>query len=182
MAGRIRTRFLVLALATGALAGAGCHGPDLTKTLTVTPVLSGYYDDGIQQGSTHLVPQLTFKIKDTGNDRVAAGVRVTVSFWFAGDTDGENDDIVLRGLENSLTPGAETDALTARAAHGFNLAGARSDFFQHSLFKDMTAKVFVQSGGTIYRLGEFPIDRQIIPHATSRLRLPNPAQNTFGHP
>jgi hypothetical protein len=34
------------------------------------------------------------------------------------------------------------------------------------------AEVFVERRGTIYRLGEFPIDRQIIPHASA----------TPGHP
>jgi hypothetical protein len=36
----------------------------------------------------------------------------------------------------------------------------------------MTAKVYAERRGTLYRLGEFPIDRQIIPHVSS----------TSGHP
>ena len=59
---------------------------------------------------------------------------------------------MLPGLATTLTPGAETGELHARAPHGFRLEGARQDFFQNSHFKDMTAKVFVQRRGTIYRL------------------------------
>ena len=57
---------------------------------------------------------------------------MTVSFWFTGDADGENDSVMLNGLAQSLAPGTETPAMTARAPHGFTLAGARADFFKHS--------------------------------------------------
>jgi hypothetical protein len=167
MVGRIHTCVLALALLVGATAVAGCHRTDLSKNLTVTPILTGYYDAGLMDGWNHLLPQITFKLKDTGTENVSAGVRITVSYWFNGDNDGENDStVLLHGVEATLTPGAETGELTARAEHGFRLEGARADFFQHSLFKDMTAKIFVQSGGTIYPLGSFPIERQIIPHAS----------------
>jgi hypothetical protein len=167
-----RPRALVGLVAVAALLlSVACNAVDLSKSLSVTPVLSGYYDDGLLDGWSHLLPNLTFKLKNTGSVPVSAGVRVTVSFWFVGD-DGENDSIVLPGLEHTLAPGEETIAITARAPHGFRLEGARADFFQHSKFKDMTAKVFAERRGTLYRLGEFPIDRQIIPHVSS----------THGHP
>jgi hypothetical protein len=171
MSRRLRALVVFVAVAGAGLSAAACNSVDLSKNLTVTPVLSGYYDAGLLDGWSHLLPDLTFKLKNTGSVPVSAGVMVTVSFWFVGD-DGENDSIVLPGLEKTLAPGEETVAITARAPHGFRLEGARADFFQHSLFKDMTARVFVERRGTIYRLGEFPIDRQIIPHASS----------TPGHP
>ncbi len=172
MSGRFRALVGLVAVAGALLPSVACSSVDLSKSLSVTPVLSGYYDDGLLDGWSHLVPNLTFKLKNTGSVPISAGIRVTVSFWFAGDADGENDSIVLPGLEHALAPGEETIAITARAPHGFRLEGARADFFQHSMFKDMTAKVFVQRRGTIYPLGEFPIDRQIIPHASA----------TPGHP
>ena len=162
---RLRAFVVLVAMAAGAASVTACHSVDLSQNLTVTPVLSGYYDAGLVDGWAHLLPTLTFKLKDTGTQSVSAGVRVTISFWFVGDADGENDSIVLPGLAKTLKPGDETVAFTAQAPHGFRLEGARADFFEHSLFRDMVAKVFVQSGGTIYRLGEFPIERLIIPHA-----------------
>jgi hypothetical protein len=171
MSRRLRALVVLVAVAGALLPSVACNSVDLSKSLSVTPVLSGYYDDGLVGGWSHLLPNLTFKLKNIGSVPVSAGVQVTVSFWFVGD-DGENDSIVLPGLEKTLGPGDETIAINARAPHGFRLEGARADFFQHSLFKDMTAKVFVQRRGTIYRLGEFPIDRQIIPHASA----------TPGHP
>ena len=163
---RLRVLALSFALAGGAILSAACHQADLSKELTVTPILSGYYDDGLLDGWNHLLPDLTFKVKNTGTQSVPEGIQITVSFWFVNDNDGENDSVTLGGLEKTLAPGDETDVKTARAPHGFRLEGARADLFTHSLFKDMIAKVFVSQHGTIYRLGEFPIERQIIPHAT----------------
>jgi hypothetical protein len=35
------------------------------------------------------------------------------------------------------------------------------------MFKDFTAKVFAKRGGKIVKLGEFKIDRRIIPHSAT---------------
>lgn len=164
MPARLRLAALACSLAAGLLLSAACHQADLSKALTVTPVLSGYYDAGLLDGWAHLLPDVTFKVKNTGAQPVPAGVQFTVSFWFVND-DGENDSVVL-SLQKTLAPGDETD-VSARAPHGFRAEGARADMFTNSHFKDMTAKIFAQSHGTIYRLGEFPIEHQIIPHATS---------------
>ena len=167
MPARLRAPLVVVAATLAAGLLASCQSVDLTKALQIQPVLTGYYDDGLLNGESHLVPSFTFKIKNIGSQTVSAGIPLTVSFWFTADTDGENDSVQVRGLEHSLAPGEVTEAFTVRAPHGFTLEGARADFFHHSLFKDMTAKVFVQRAGKFYRLGEFPIERQIIPHVYS---------------
>jgi hypothetical protein len=167
MPARLRIFALALALTVSATLSTACHQADLSKSLTVAPVLSGYYDAGMLDGWAHLLPDLTFKLKNTGADAVPAGVELSVDFWFKGDTDGENDSVLIGGLKETLQPGQESTTLTARAPHGFRLEGARADMFTNSRFRDMVAKVFVKSHGTIFRLGEFPIDRQIIPHATT---------------
>jgi hypothetical protein len=137
MPARFRVLAAALALVGGTVLATGCHQVDLAKNVTVTPVLSGYYDAGLLDGWAHLLPSLTFKLKATGSESVSAGLRVTVSFWFAGDADGENDSVLLRGLETTLKPGDETAAITARArskgrqfrvGHG---AGKREDAAAH---------------------------------------------------
>lgn len=167
MRARLRVLALTAGLAAAAVLAASCQHVDLSKTLSVTPILSGYYDAGLLDGWAHLLPTLTFKLKNTGTQDVPAGIQVTVGFWFAGDTDGENDSIVLPPLEKTLAPGEESGTITAQAPHGFRLEGARQDLFTNSRFKDMLAKVFAARHGTIYPLGAFPIDHQIIPHATT---------------
>lgn len=164
MPARLRILAVAAALAGSTVFSAACHQADLSKSLTVTKVLSGYYDAGLLDGWAHLLPDVTFKVKNTSAQPVPAGVQFTVSFWFVND-DGENDSVVL-SLQKTLAPGDETD-VSARAPHGFRAEGARADMFTNSKFRDMTARIFAQSHGTIYRLGEFPIEHQIIPHATA---------------
>ena len=161
---------LVLALAT---AGAASCGPavDLSRALTVTDVFTGYYDNGVlqsgpNQGWTHMVPQVSFRLKNAHAESISS-VQLLVAFWAAGD-DGPLDDRELTGIGSAgLAPEAMTDAVTVRATVGFNLQAARSELFNASLFKDFTARIFAKRGGRIYRLGEFPIERRIIPHVSA---------------
>src|SRR5262252_2329703 len=129
MSARLRSPLVIAAATLAAGLATGCHSIDLSKALEVQPVLTGYYDDGLLNGENHLVPSITFKIKNVASETVGAGIPVTVSFWFAGDTDDANDTVLLRGFEHALPAGGETTAYTARAPHGFTQAGARADFF-----------------------------------------------------
>jgi hypothetical protein len=157
---------LALALATG----ASCSAIDLSTALSVTDPFTGWYDNGViadgpQKGWSHLVPQITFKLRNASADSVES-VQVLVAFWAAG-ADGEADDREVLGIGgDGLAPGALTSAITVRSTVGHRLEIARSDFFSHSLYKDFVAKVFAKRGGRIYRLGEFPIERRIIPHSS----------------
>ena len=152
-------------LLTRVLASASACGRtiDLSKALTVDDVTSGYYDDGLKDGKTHLVPSLTFRLHNTDPDSIV-GVQLTLTFWQDG-ADGELDSLQVTGIgSDALASGASTDPIVARAKVGYSLEGSRADFFTHSLFKDLTAKMFAARGGLWYKLGEFRLERKIIPH------------------
>ncbi len=147
------------------LASVSC-GPsvDLAKALTVTDVFSGWYDFGVVDGRNKLVPSITFHLKNESEvdlDRV----RVMVSFWQTGD-DGELDSKELLGIgPEGLAPGATSDAILVRSDVGYTLEQPRAELFSHSMFKDWIAKIFVRHAGKIVPLGEFTIDRIIIPQS-----------------
>jgi hypothetical protein len=147
------------------LAGAGaaaCATVDLSKTLEVTDVQSGWYDNGVKDGKNHLVPQITFRLKNISTQPINS-VQLTVAFWKVG-ADGMTDEVLLQGISSTeLPPGASTEPIKARSPVGYTQEGARADLFQHRLFKDMTARFFAKRGGTPFKMGEFPIDRRIIP-------------------
>jgi hypothetical protein len=148
-----------------ALSAARC-GPsvDLSKALEVTDVLTGYYDAGVKDGKNYLRPSVTFKLHNTGSERIGP-VQMTVAFWRAGD-DGEWDSTVVQGIHaGGLSGGATTESILARCNVGYTLEGARADFFNHHLFLDVTAKVFAGQSGKIIKLGEYKLERVIIPHA-----------------
>jgi hypothetical protein len=150
-------------LAIGA-AASGC-GPsaDLSKALEVTDVLTGYYDAGVKDGKNYLKPSISFRLRNTSQDKIGP-VQMTVSFWMEG-ADGEWDSVVLQAIHaGGLEAGASTESILARGNVGYTLEGARADFFGHSQFKDITAKLFASQAGKIYALGEHKLDRVIIPH------------------
>ena len=158
----IRASVAAFVVALTLLSSSAC-GPtiDLSKAIEVTDVLGGYYDAGLKDGWNYLLPSLSFRLKNK-DTRTLGPVQITVAFWKAGD---EWDSVVLQGVHAAgLAGGVTTESLLARAKIGFRLEGARSDFFAHSMFQDVTAKVFASQAGRIYRLGEFKLEHLVIPH------------------
>lgn len=156
--------WLALAAAVFGLAVTMACGPnvDLSNALEVTDVLSGYYDAGVKDGKNYLKPTISFRLHNQG-DRKIGPVQMTVSFWGEG-ADGEWDSVVLQAIRaDGLEAGASTESILARLNIGYTLEGARAEFFNHSGFKDVTAKLFASQAGKIYPVGEFKLDRVIIP-------------------
>jgi len=152
------------------LSGTTACGPrvDLAK-LEVTEITSGYYDfgvvaDGPDKGMNKLVPSISFRLKNNGAVPVDH-VAMTVSFWQDG-ADGELESKEVSGIgANRLEPGALSDVVLVRSGTGYTTADARANIFTNSYFKDFTAKVFAKRSGRIVPIGEFPIDRQLIPQS-----------------
>jgi hypothetical protein len=159
-----RAPLLATAIALFLTAAAACGpGIDLSQALEVTDVFTGYYDDGVKNGTTHMVPSITFRLRNK-IDKQIGPVQLSIAFWPVG-ADGEKDSVLVQGVGASgLKPGASTDPLLARSNVGFTLDGARADMFTNSRYVDWVAKVFASQAGSIYRLGEIKIDRTILPH------------------
>lgn len=164
-------RHLPALLIVAALLTAAC-GPEinLTQALEMTDVLTGWYDNGIVPCAgnptvqcTGLLPSVMFRLKNKGTENLNR-VQLTVAYWRDGD-DGAYDEQLIEGIGPAgLAPGASTNAIVARAPHGFTLEGARAEFFQRSGFKDTAVKVFARKSGELFKIGEHKIDRRILPH------------------
>ena len=153
------------------LAGAsGCGPPiNLQEDLAVTEVFTGWYDNGIKDGRNHLVPSITFRLKNEG-ERAISSVQLLVDYWFDGE-DGPANSVLVRGIgTEAVEPGTATDPITVRFETGYTLEGARSDFFLHSTYRDVTIKMFAKRSGSIAPLGEFRVERRLIPHVPSAPR------------
>jgi len=162
-----RAPLLASCLTLVAIATAACGSAvDLSKGLEVTDVLTGYYDEGIKNGTAHMVPSITFKLRNKIDETIGP-VQASVAFWPIG-ADGEKDSVLVQAIGASgLAAGRSTDSLMARSTVGFTVEGARADMFTNSQYVDWVAKIFASQHGTIYRLGEIKIDRRIIPHVES---------------
>ncbi|HVW04318.1 MAG TPA: hypothetical protein VHB78_04880 [Vicinamibacterales bacterium] len=166
----MRTRFAACLLAVALVASGGCGlGVDLEKALSVTDVTSGWYDFGLVGGLNKMVPQVSFRLKNVAEKPITQ-VQLIVSFWQDG-ADGELDSKNVDGIgSTAVTPGNATDAIMVRSDTGYTLEQPRNELFTNSQFKDFTAKVFAKRDGKIVRLGEFKIERRLLPHVDAALR------------
>jgi hypothetical protein len=150
---------------------AACGTVDLSKTLQVVDAQSGYYDSGVKDGKNYLRPQITFRLKNVSSEPVNS-VQLTIAYWMDG-ADGEWDSVLHKGIgSEGLAPGMATEPITARLHIGYTLEGARADFFTNSRFRDVTAKIFAKRSGKIFRMGEYKLERRIIP--TEQRDAPRP--------
>ena len=161
----VRRLVCIASVLFAALGTGSCASIDLARAVTVTDVLTGWYDWGIKDGMNKLVPSITFKITNSGT-RPLDGLQVSAAFWIEGDDDGPNDDKQVQAISTeAIAPGAATEAITIRSDFGYTYAGARADMFTNSSFKDVTVRLFAKRGGKIVRIGEFKLDRRLLPHA-----------------
>jgi hypothetical protein len=157
-------RLLALAAVCAALTISTACGPevDLAKSVELVDIQSGYYDMGIVNGKTKLVPQAVLHVKNV-SDRTLQGFQISTSFWALGD-DGMKDEMIVQHLvAKDLAPGATSESIVLRANFGFTLEVPRAETFTNSSFRDFTMKVFGKIGGRIAKLGEFTVERKIVP-------------------
>jgi hypothetical protein len=154
-------RFLQVLTGVALVASTSC-GPRIDlSSLEVTETFTGWYDNGVKDGKNHLVPSLSFRLKNTGTVP-ATHVQLTISFWMDGD-DGEYDGREVVGITGTpVPPGASTEPILVRAAHGYTLEQPRAELFTHSGFRDVTARILAKRDGRIVRIGEVKIDRRLI--------------------
>jgi hypothetical protein len=145
------------------IAGWGCGPqPNLATDLKFQPTLTGYADEGIQNGLNKIVPSITFQLKNEGTLPIT-NVDLVVAYWPVG-ADGELDSKQIRGISGEpLTPGATSEPITVKASVGYTHEGPRADMFTNSQFKGFTIKVFAKRAGKTTRLGEYPVEARLLP-------------------
>jgi hypothetical protein len=157
-------RLFAPAVLAAALAVGSCSAPNLNQAIEVTDVLSGWYDNGLKDAKNHLVPSITFRLKNR-SDQALNSVQLTVAFWQEG-SDGEADSRQVVGISGTAVPaGQSTESITVRSTVGYTLEQPRAELFTHSDYKDWTVKMFARRSGRIYSIGEFKVDRRLIPQA-----------------
>ena len=160
----LRNCWQMLAVGLALVSSASCGQRLDLSTLAVTDTFTGWYNNGIKDGKNHLVPSLSFRLKNNGQSP-AAYVQLTVSFWLKGD-DGEYDGREVTGIGGTpIPPGGTSEPILVRAAYGYTLEQPRAELFSHSQFRDVTARVIAKRDGRLVRIGDVAIDRRLIPHA-----------------
>ena len=155
-------RFAFAAVAALLVAGCG-HNFDVEKVLKITDVHTGWYDAGIQDGKNKLVPSISLKLQNV-SDGPVENVQVLASFKRANETQvwGEH---FANALDRDGLAAHQTTAgqLVLRSNLGYTGTESRLQMLQNSQFVDAKVEIFGKHGSrTWQKLGEFPIDRQLL--------------------
>jgi hypothetical protein len=153
---------LLLLLAMVSLPACG-PTVDLTKTLQVDVVNSGWYDLGIVNGQNKLVPTVTFTLRNTSDQKL---VTLQINALFrrvSEETEWGSGFITVSGSQG-LAPGATSEAITIKSQLGYTGSEqSRQEMLQNTHFVDAKVDLFGKYGPTQWvRLGTFPITRQLL--------------------
>jgi hypothetical protein len=155
-------------------AAASCGSVDLSQALKVVDTFGGYYDAGVQSYDfkdtrgpvpvNQIKPSLTFRLENT-SDQPISSIQILASFWKAG-VEGEADSVLVNAITgDALDPGEKSEPLTVRTNINYNVEGPRTSLFSDERFVEMSVRLFAKRSGRLYRLGEYTLDRVILPHA-----------------
>jgi hypothetical protein len=154
---------LMLALV---LPSASCRpAPDLREMLEVTDVTTGWFDAGIVDGRNKIVPSVTFRLRQRGENRVD---RVSLNVLFrhppleGTDTEEEWDEVYV---QSAAFQDGQTPPLVVRTEKGYTgePPQSRMDLLQHTMFRDVRARVFARYGaGQWVELAVLDVERQLL--------------------
>ena len=156
----VRASCLTLLLA---LVTAGC-GPriDLKSALQVQDVSTGWFDQGVVNGQNKIVPSITFKFKNVG-DQAITTLQGNVIFRRVGEEEEWGSGFLRVTGSEGLTAGATSQAFSVNSQLGYTSTEPRAQMLANKQFIDARAQVFAKYGSTQWTLiAEFPVERRLM--------------------
>jgi hypothetical protein len=147
-------------------AAVGACGPtvDLSTGLAVQNVSTGWFDAGIVDGKTKLVPSMTFTLKNTSNQALPV-LQLNALYHRVSEPKDEwgNAFLNVAGSEG-LKAGATSDPLTLRSNLGYTGTDqTRDEMLHNSQFVDATVDLFAKYGSAQWKkIGQYPIERKLL--------------------
>ena len=160
-----RMRAPVRLLLIGLLASSTACGPtvDLTKGLQVEVQDTGWFDRGIVNGQTKLVPSATFTLKNVSDQKL---VTMQVNALFRRISENEEWGSGFKTVVGSegLPAGATTPPIVIRSELGYTGSDqSRQEMLQNSHFVDAKMELFAKYASTQWVLiGTYPIERKLL--------------------
>jgi hypothetical protein len=148
-----------------ALASTAACGPtvDLTKGLEVTVVNSGWFDLGIVNGQSKLVPTIVFTLRNTSDQKLVT-LQINALFRRVTENTEWGSGFLTVAGSQGLAPGATSDPVTIKSQLGYTGSDqSRQEMLQNSQFVDAKVELFAKYGSTQWvKVGAFPITRQLM--------------------
>ena len=143
---------------------AGC-GPtvDLAKGLQLDVVNTGWFDLGIVNGQTKLVPTIIFTLRNRSDQQLAA-LQINALFRRVNEAEEWGSGFVTAVGSEGLAPGTTTPPITIRSNLGYTGSEqSRPEMLQNSKFVDAKIDVFAKYASTQWvKVGSYPIARQLL--------------------
>ena len=158
----MRQRFVVCFAAT-LLLTACSESREVEKDLSLVDVRTGWYDAGIVEGGQNkLVPMISVKLQNVSKEDIE-NVQINAIFRRVGEQEAWGDHFVRAIDSEGLGPGASGDPLVLRSQRGYTGVQSRVQMLQNKEFVDAKVEIFGKHGSrTWVKMGEYPIDRQLI--------------------
>lgn len=153
-----------MVMASAMLVPAACGGPTtpIDEALVVEDVITGYHDGGTAAGQNRLLPTLSFRVRNTGDDTVSS-VQFNAVFRVVGEEEELGSQLIRGIVGDGLAPGDTTEAFVLRSGFGYSGEQARAEMFQHEGFQDVQVQLFAKAGGAQWvKLVEQLVDRQLL--------------------
>ena len=189
---RLRRALLAIGLA-GCVSGAGCAPLDVQTSLDVTQITTGWLDVGLDDlGRNKIVPTISFRLQNVSDARMrtlqlngvfrrclgdapgqeAGESEVSPADPEAGTCAGEvrewGSALVRAVGRDGVEPGDSVGPFTMESHLGYTGQQPRDEMLRHRDFVDVKVELFVKHRAEQWaKLGEFPIDRQLLTQAGS---------------
>jgi hypothetical protein len=136
---------------------------DLTKGLEVTVVNSGWFDLGIINGQSKLVPTVVFTLRNTSDQKLVT-LQINALFRRVTENTEWGSGFLTVAGSQGLAPGATSDPITIKSQLGYTGSDqSRQEMLQNSQFVDAKVELFAKYGSTQWvKVGAFPITRQLM--------------------
>lgn len=148
-----------------AVVASGCGGPvvDLTKSLQIEVVETGWYDAGIVNGQNKLVPAAKITVKNNSDQKLVQ-LQINSLFRHGTDTEEWGSAFITAAGSDGLAPGATTAPLLLKSQNGYTGTDqTRQDMLKNSQFVDARVQLFAKYGSIQWvRMGEHPIKRELL--------------------
>ncbi len=157
-------RAVVLRMTVAAIAAvsiAACSPAGNVQQLTFSDVVSGYHDEGVVNGENKIVPQISFRLQNSGTEPLGL-VQLNVHFRADG-ADGNMDEVLTRAADG-IAAAQSSDVVMVRSKVGYTSQQARAEMLRNSQFRDVKITVFAKSGSSQWsQIGEYSVDRTLLP-------------------
>ena len=156
---------VVLAVGLALVTACGSPAVDVTKSLAIVDVTTGWFDAGIVEGGMNkLVPSISFRLKNVSNGQIAS-VQLMAPFRRVGENDEWGSSYVQVIGPEGLASGATTAPIVLRNALGYTGLQARTQMLQNHEFVDARVELFAKSGSQKWiKIAEYRIMRQLLTH------------------